>query len=336
MRLLHYHAPVPNFGDDLNPMLWPALAPALFEDRRPDRRDGDAAAFVGVGTIVGIDPGESRVLHVFSSGAGYSPLDRWHGRDLRYHCVRGPVTARLLGLDADRALTDGAILAPLVDALRPAPGAHGGGTVVVPHFETIAFPGWRRAVAAAGFALVDPRGGPAEVIAALAGADLVLTESLHGAILADSFGVPWRAFTVSRNFSTAKWADWSASLGMQVDVTIVPPPDPLPLLRFGKPAQPFGTALRLDPEAALREFRERVGPASQISRTKRLAKRVLERSAAARRLLGFGPERTAQALVELSRADPFVSIASRRESLRDEMLCRLDALVRSAVAAPVA
>jgi len=323
MKLLRFEPSVPNFGDDLNTRLWQALAPSLFESGE------DRTAFVGIGTIVGIDPGRATRLEVFSSGAGYTKATRWRDLDVRYHCVRGPLTARVLGLDADRALTDGAILAPLYPRFRQNRVAVAGGVVVIPHYETIGFPGWAEAADIAGYALVDPRGTPEGVIAALASARLVLTESLHGAILADAYGVPWRGFAVSRNFSTAKWADWAASLALQADIVMVPPPDPMPLLRFGKRAEPFGARLSLDPDAALREFHGRVGQAESVPYLKVQAKRLLESVPAARRLLGFSPERTAQALVRLAAEDPYCSAQALRVSLRDEMLDRLDALART-------
>lgn len=331
MKLMRYEPSVPNFGDDLNTVLWPALAAPLFDGR--DGGDGDEA-FVGIGTIVGLDPGGYRRLHVFSSGAGYTGAGRWDGLEVQYHCVRGPITARVLGLSADRQLTDGAILAPLVDRFA-FPPRRDRRTLVVPHYETIAFPGWKRAVDWAGFDLVDPRRNPDEVIAALSGARLVLTESLHGAILADAYGIPWRPFAVSRNFSTAKWADWAASLDLRVEVSLVPPPDPMPLLRFGKRAEPFGSMLALDPEIAFGEFKRRLLPASPGPFLKVQAKRVLEELPIARRLLGFSPERTARALTELAGMEPYVSFAGTRELLRDEMLQRLEALVSNRCSAVV-
>lgn len=327
MKLLRYKPSAPNFGDDLNDLVWPALAPGLFDDGGGGDRDNEA--FVGIGTIVGIDPEGRRRLHVFSSGAGYSATDAWGGLDVDYHCVRGPVTARVLGLPPESALTDGAILAPLVARFARLTSRGGrNGTVVVPHYETIAFPGWAQAVRMAGFDLVDPRGTPEKVIAALAGARLVLTESLHGAILADAFGVPWRGFAVSRNFSTAKWADWTGSLGLAVDIPLVPPPDAMPLLRFGKRSEPFGTALSLDPEAAFREFQGRIAPAAPVPFLKMRAKRFLEYVPVARKLLGFSAERTAGALVELAAGVPNLSRAHKREALRDEMLTRLERLAK--------
>lgn len=326
MKLLHYRPPVPNFGDDLNLLLWPSIAPSLFSDETDDRAGREV--FVGIGTIIGIDPGNAARLHVFSSGVGYTSADRWRGLDVRYHCVRGPVSARVLGLEDRCALTDGAILTPLSGSFRHSADAAQRDVVVVPHFESMQFPGWDKAAALAGFKLVDPRGSPADVIAALAGARLVLTESLHGAILADAFGVPWRGFAVSRNFSTAKWKDWTASVRVDAHITLVPPPDPMPLLEFGKRVEPFGTALHLSPEAAIREFAARISSPGHVPYVKTQAKRLLRSFPALRRLLVFNPERTAQALAKLADAAPYLSEESVRHALRDEMLERLHALVR--------
>ncbi|HZV09398.1 MAG TPA: polysaccharide pyruvyl transferase family protein, partial [Novosphingobium sp.] len=166
MQLVHYLSTTPNFGDDLNRDIWPALAPGLFADA------GDGRGFVGIGTIIGMPDVPDMRLEVFSSGAGYDALAAWRGRDVVYHCVRGPVSARLCGLDPALALTDGAILAPLVPGLPDAAGggaSGGGGIAVVPHFQTLAGGGWAEACAAAGMRLVDPRQNPHAVISALAG-----------------------------------------------------------------------------------------------------------------------------------------------------------------------
>ncbi|WP_103095201.1 polysaccharide pyruvyl transferase family protein [Novosphingobium guangzhouense] len=336
MKLLHYRPSVPNFGDDLNAELWPTLAPDLFLDTGSDAASYEAA-FVGIGTIVGIDPGQARVLHVFSSGAGYTDVNRWRSCHVDYHCVRGPVTARLLDLNADRVLTDGAILAPLLRRFRPRETDLQGGVAVVPHFETMDFPGWREAVQMAGFTLVDPRGTPESVIRCLAGARLVLTESLHGAIIADAFGVPWRGFAVSRNFSTAKWADWAASLDLKVDIALVPPPDPVQLFRFGRRAEPFGSLIQLREDTASQEFRHRIVSDPRAPFLKAQAKRVAEALPMVRRVLGYNAERTAQALTDVAALEPYCSSAVRRESLRDAMLSRLEALaVRAGISAAVA
>lgn len=326
MKLLHYRPKVPNFGDDLNAILWPALVPSLLGALSQEA--GDDPAFVGIGTIVGIDPGDAQCLHVFSSGVGYTSMDAWTGRSVEYHCVRGPFSARVLGLPDSASLTDGAILTPLMSEFHLSASTARAGTIVIPHFETVAFPGWPAAAKMAGFDLVDPRKPPAVVISRIAQAKLVLTESLHGAILADAFGVPWRPFAVSRNFSKAKWADWAGSLNLRVAVAVIPPPDAVTLLRYGKPSEPFGTFFPLDLETACREFRSRIAPPRSQGWMKTAGKGVLGRLPAARKLLGFSATRTAEALTKLAEGAPLLSDPAKREDLRSAMLARLDALAK--------
>lgn len=321
MRLIHYRQAIPNFGDDLNGMLWPALAPALFAKGDDDR------GFVGIGTIIGMDVGPIRRLHIFSSGAGYDRVDRWADKELTVHCVRGPVTARLLGVDPSCALSDGAIVAPLVPAF-PSARIGGGGTAVVPHFETLAFPGWQEACAAAGFRLIDPRDDPATVIRQIAEADLVLTESLHGAVVADLYGVPWVAFATSRNISTSKWIDWLATLELGFRPTLVPPPNVEQLLRYGRRSEPFGTTLSFTLDQAFAEFDRRLAP-GRPSLVKGAGKHVLTAVPALQRLMGFHPARTAEALNRLAQAPVSLSREALRLSLRDQMMERLRALERA-------
>jgi succinoglycan biosynthesis protein ExoV len=319
MRLTYFRKSVPNFGDDLNALLWPSLMPQLFDD-------DPAAAFLGIGTIIGMPVDEHARLHVFSSGVGYDGIANWAGRDIRYWCVRGPLSARLLGLEPEAALSDGAILTPLAEGF---PSAAGGGreTLVIPHFETIARPGWPEAAGLCGFGLVDPRGAPGDIVARIAAARLVLTESLHGAIIADTYGVPWIAFATSKNFGPTKWVDWRQSLGEQFHFTVVPPPDARHVLDFGRAPWPIGPEVSMDGEAAMAAFTARVALAPPNPPREGLRQRLksLARSSAlARRLLGFNVERTAAALTTLAlTARPSGSSAAKRAEIQQRMLERL-------------
>jgi hypothetical protein len=51
----------------------------------------------------------------------------------------------------------------------------------------------------------------------IAGAEFVLTGSLHGAVLAQSYNVPWAAYN-DGGFVDAppKWYDWAAYLGVDI------------------------------------------------------------------------------------------------------------------------
>lgn len=312
MHLIHYRKSVPNFGDDLNADLWPALAPHLFANA------DDGRGFVGIGTIIGMDVGQIDRLDVFSSGAGNDPIANWAGKQLTVRCVRGPMTARLLKVDAALALTDGAILTPLAPAF-PDRANGGGGTLVIPHFETLNYPGWPEACAQAGFSLLDPRGTPKDVIASIAAADVVLTESLHGAILADVYGIPWSVFGTSANFGTSKWVDWLAQFDMEFSPVLLPPPNARQVMAHGKRPEPYGTRLRFTLEQAVSEFEDRIA-FSRPKPVKEMAKRLVRKIPPLERLLGFSPERTAEALTRLAAGPTMLSAENRRLTLRDRML----------------
>ncbi|HWU01721.1 MAG TPA: polysaccharide pyruvyl transferase family protein [Novosphingobium sp.] len=320
MQLVHYAGSVPNFGDDLNALVWPALAPHLFVP------DGDDRGFVGIGTILGMPGVGPRRLEVFSTGAGYDPLDRWADREVTFHCVRGPVTTHALGLDPSLAATDGAILCPHVPGLPPA-RVSGNAVSVIPHFQTIAFPGWAQACAMAGLQLVDPRATPQEVLGAISSSQLVITESLHGAILADTYGVPWVAFAASGNFCVPKWVDWAASLGLEPEVTMVPPPTPDVLEKYGKRAEPFGTTARFPLEQAQAEMQQRVhGGGGSAPRWRSMAAALVKRSGLHQWIKGYGQldaARTAEALSALAQREGQLSNPARRQELTDRMLSLL-------------
>lgn len=320
MQLAYFTTHVANFGDDLNADIWPSLAPNLFADPDP------AHSFVGIGTILGMPRVTSPRIDVFSTGAGYDPISNWSGSKVTYHCVRGPVSAHLCRLDADRAVSDGGLLVPHVRGF-PQRATGGGGTVVIPHFESLMHGDWETACSLAGMRLVDPRRPTWEVIAEIASADLVLTESLHGAIIADTYGIGWNAFATSRNFGTTKWVDWLAGLGMPFEFTILPPPSADHLLRFGRRSEPFGTRLTFSLQDALREFDTRIA-ADPPRRLRRMARELMLAVKPLRDWLGFTPEKTAAALGELAKREPVSSKASVRQSLADQLLSRLQTLER--------
>jgi succinoglycan biosynthesis protein ExoV len=334
MKLLYFQGDHPNFGDDLNPLLWPRLAPQLFQD-------GDADSFLGIGTIIGMVGADADRLHVFSSGAGYRTADAGLIARCRFWCVRGPLTARMLGLDADVALTDGAILTP---AVLPAPPPQRD-IVVVPHWETILAGagrnGWQTACQQAGMTLVSPVQPPALVVARIAAASLVLAESLHGAIVADSYGVPWIAFATSSNFSVFKWMDWTRSVGVPLRLHLLRPPDTALLRRVGRPTLgPWGACIEPDEAAAAADVRQRNRPLAELasqpaSPIRQTLKQAVDETPALRALLGYSPARTAAALARLARAEPSLSDAAGRARLAARMTERLAALVRERQHMPV-
>ena len=93
----------------------------------------------------------------------------------------------------------------------------------MPHWRSTAFWDWRTLCDAVGLTYIDPCAPVPQVLAQLRGARLVITEALHGAIVADAFRVPWVAVRGYRSVLESKWDDWCASLGMTYNPIGLPP-----------------------------------------------------------------------------------------------------------------
>ncbi|HTM01980.1 MAG TPA: polysaccharide pyruvyl transferase family protein [Vicinamibacterales bacterium] len=192
-----------NFGDELNRYLWPRLLPGVF-----DRDDG--RQFVGIGTLLNDQlPAASRII-VFGSGVGYygppQRTERWS-----IYCVRGPLSAKALGLDHDAAVTDPATLivraAAIPNQSTRTPYAF------MPHWQSEP-DAWKDVCAGAGIGFIDPREEPERVLAAIRSTDVLVTEAMHGAIVADALRIPWVPVRSRPAINTFKWDDWCGSMGL--------------------------------------------------------------------------------------------------------------------------
>lgn len=203
-----------NVGDELNQWIWPALIGDIQRER---------VALLGIGTLLNKDfcrrlVDAERIL-VLGTGAGYGapPVldERW-----RFHAVRGLRTARALGLDADRAVADSAYLLASLDWR----GSHHGrgDVVVIPHHRSLRYLDWPQVCARAGVRFVSPLLPAAQFMSAIAGARLVLSEAMHGAILADIVRVPWQGFGFGGQFNHEKWLDWAEMFGLDLKIRQLP------------------------------------------------------------------------------------------------------------------
>lgn len=174
---VHYHLGRPNFGDDINPWFWSLLSGARFRWGSPGRRH-----LLGVGSIADRASPRSWVM-----GSGLLRPPGRAGRPLfeRVVAVRGALTAEALGVSPPH-LGDPV---GLVDLLVPRPSPEAGRFGVVPHVISVAE--WRRALAGRrDVAVIDPSGDPADVIRAIASCEGVASQSLHGLVVADAYGIP--------------------------------------------------------------------------------------------------------------------------------------------------
>ncbi|GIZ52847.1 polysaccharide pyruvyl transferase family protein [Noviherbaspirillum aridicola] len=203
MKLFYYKDRRGNFGDDLNPWIWNALAPELFDD-------DDSTVLVGIGTLINSKaPARPRKV-VFGSGVGYHRPPRIDHK-WKFYCVRGPRSAQCLGLDRSMAISDPAVLLTRMPIPAPTPGAF---VSYMPHHASLRHADWRGLCEKAGLRYLDPADDVAQTVARIRQSRLVIAEAMHAAIVADAFRVPWIAVSCYDHILDFKWSDWCESLGM--------------------------------------------------------------------------------------------------------------------------
>jgi succinoglycan biosynthesis protein ExoV len=217
LLLYRWRGEARNFGDELNTLLWPRLLPELMDDN-PD------ALFLGIGSV--LDARHDNAVTKVVAGAGYGGYAQQATLDASWviHWVRGPRTARRLRLSPAYGLGDPAMLLPLAglgrpDGVGPNDGRPNDGRFVgfMPHFESLAHGAWAEAATLAGVELIDPRGDPIAIIAAIANCRMLVSEAMHGVIVADALRVPWVALLPLAPIHRLKWQDWAEVLELRIE-----------------------------------------------------------------------------------------------------------------------
>jgi len=208
VKLTYYRGETPNFGDELNTYLWPRLLPGGFLD------EDESELFLGIGSIIwDFLPATAHKFIMGSGFGGYSALPDLHDGSWTPVFVRGPRTARLLGLPVQLAICDSAVLLRNVYPLQQSSRS---GVGFMPHFESVRRGYWQEACALAGVKFIDPTAPVQQTLADIAGLERLITEAMHGAIVADALRTPWSAVRPIHPQHHAKWLDWSEALSTRV------------------------------------------------------------------------------------------------------------------------
>jgi succinoglycan biosynthesis protein ExoV len=198
-----------NYGDALNPWMWPQIFPNLFDNN-------DNTVFIGTGSIIGEREFPTTTKKIIF-GAGFVP--EYHtkpdisGADWDVFFVRGPRTAKSLGLSPDLSIGDsGIMMRTLVDLKRKQPEL----ISFMPHWGSMPRGNWQEVCDLLGIHLIDPRRSVDEVNDEILRSKLIVTEAMHGAIIADAFRIPWIPVLPINKAHRNKWFDWAEALDMNL------------------------------------------------------------------------------------------------------------------------
>ncbi|ACT51074.1 polysaccharide pyruvyl transferase family protein [Methylovorus glucosotrophus] len=289
MELFFYKCLKPNFGDELNTWMWPRLMEGVWEQ-------DDNSIFVGIGSIINnrYDPAKTKI--VFGAGyGGYAPLptldESW-----KFFFVRGKLTAERLSIDPNLAVGDSAIL--LRSCVKSVP-AKQFKVSFMPHWETTYNGNWEFACKLAGIHYIDPSLPVEDVMHQLQASELVVTEAMHGAIVADALRVPWIAIKPFVDLHSMKWYDWASALDINLS--------PVPLV----------TSSLLE-SLVLRYHEKNPTLAGRLNRRARFLKGVGER---------YFAERAAERLTAVSQLPANLSSDQAMLNAHETMLDKMHALI---------
>ncbi|CAH5240683.1 polysaccharide pyruvyl transferase family protein [Escherichia coli] len=206
MKLYYYKDVIGNFGDDLNSWLWDALIPDFFDQDESIRMSG-------IGTIINTAMPKADKWVVFSSGVGYgNPPDNFGDDSWDILSVRGPLSAKVLGLPKDKYITDGAALLNTLEEFKPLSDNERNGIIFIPHHHALLTGNWQYVCEQAGVEFVNLQWDAKIVINKIRGAKMVLADAMHAAIIADAMRVPWLPLITSPQINTFKWLDWTQTI----------------------------------------------------------------------------------------------------------------------------
>ncbi len=292
MKLYWYQGRYPNFGDEINRYIWPVLIPSQFFD------DDESEIFLGVGSVLFDYHPSKSTKYVFGSGyGGYTPPPDVHDGTWKIYFVRGPRTAKSLGLDDSLAIADSGIL--IKNFVSP-PSKIPDKISFMPHWASLDNGCWESVCKDADIFLLDPRNDVESILDQILQSKLIIAEAMHGAIVADALRIPWIPILPLDSVNRIKWWDWAESLGVLYNPK------------------------RLTP-SSLRELKLTLLSGSRFASK---AVSVIEKSFAKKYAQKSIMSLASKNLLKISKMDPFLSKDGNVDSSIDKILSKIEVFKR--------
>lgn len=227
MEYIYYKDPIGNFGDDLNGWLWPLL----FGNESLD----DDLAFLGIGSILYNENNLITQLHgrkIIVFGTGIRPAYDVFKYDINwdFKFLRGPLSSMHFQ-NKYEFIADAAYALRFIENFDSFKNVEKKYEVsVMPYFRSVNLFDWEKICENLGYHYISPLNefGIEYTLNEIASSKCLISEAMHGAIVADILRVPWRRFVLSTPVtegpmvSEFKWMDWlhSINLGSQNSILI--------------------------------------------------------------------------------------------------------------------
>lgn len=232
MELYYFKSPKGNFGDDLNPWLWPQIF--SFDDISFN----EDCIFLGVGSILHANnknivnlPDKKKIVF----GTGIRPLREYNSLKIDdswdFRFLRGPLSRFYLG-NRFKYISDAAyalMQTNFYEEVREVKKKYK--LSFMPYFHSVGIVDWKKICEKAGIHYISPfsENGVEFTMREIAASEYIISEAMHGAIISDILRVPWHRlifstpFTEGERISDFKWTDWLQSIDVFCDqVSFIP------------------------------------------------------------------------------------------------------------------
>lgn len=194
-----------NFGDDLNNILWKKILKIQFPL--------DEIA-LGIGSYEEPKiPKKIKKIHILGSGATIKESYNWMSKfKIEFHFIRGPLSGIKWNHKAPSYL-DAAIL--LKGSNINLEKTHQYKIGYIPHHVSDQLCNYEKICNYLNIKYISPKKNVLNFIDEVRACDLIVSEALHGAILADICRIPWKAISGPHYITEFKWHDWASSLELE-------------------------------------------------------------------------------------------------------------------------
>ncbi|MBF9002141.1 MULTISPECIES: polysaccharide pyruvyl transferase family protein [Vibrio] len=213
MKVYVHPCQTKNIGDEFNRWFWHEI----FEENI--EQYSDDVLLVGIGTVLNEKLPHANVTHILGSGVGYSDSDVIDSKHWTIHFVRGKLSAKALGIDPLLAISDPGIL---ISRLRVIECSQRYDISFMPHIG-IDSPRYKAFIEdVMGWHYISPSDEEEVILNDIVASGKLVTSAMHGAIIADSYRVPWFPVNTSAEILPFKWHDWFSSLNINASLTHLP------------------------------------------------------------------------------------------------------------------
>ncbi len=201
-----------NFGDKLNKLIWDYFLPGVCEGNPKH-------LFIGIGTLLNNKLPHAEKVTILGTGVGYGILPVSYS-NWEILCVRGPLSAQSLKLDTSFSITDPAILVRNIYLRRREAKYE---YSFMPHWQNdTSF--FKKICNKLDIRYISPLQNTDYIIEEILKTRHLITEAMHGAIVADSLRVPWICIQdpLNPDYLPFKWIDWTMSMNLEYSPNLIP------------------------------------------------------------------------------------------------------------------